>query len=70
MSNPNFATIEISLKECLLPSELSSLMSQAQSRNVQPGEVIVLALRDYLAKQAVHPDHERNAALVASVAAL
>lgn len=48
----NFATIEISLKECLLPSEVSGLIAQAEQRRVKPGEVIVLAVRDFLARQA------------------
>lgn len=48
----DFATIEISLKECLLPSELSGLMAQAEQRHVKPGEVIVLAVRDFLSRQA------------------
>ena len=47
----DFATIEISLKECLLPSELSGLIAQAEHRRVKPGEVIVLAVRDFLARQ-------------------
>jgi hypothetical protein len=47
----DFATIEISLKECLLPSELSGLIAQAEQRHVKPGEVIVLAVRDFLARQ-------------------
>jgi hypothetical protein len=49
--SPDFATIEISLKECLLPSELSGLIAQAEHRHVKPGEVIVLAVRDFLARQ-------------------
>lgn len=53
----DFATIEISLKECLLPSELSGLMAQAEQRHVKPGEVIVLAVRDFLARQP-HPQVE------------
>jgi hypothetical protein len=48
----DFATIEISLKECLLPSELSGLIAQAEQRHVKPGEVIVLAVRDFLSRQA------------------
>ncbi len=48
----DFATIEISLKECLLPSELSGLMAQAEQRHVKPGEVIVLAVRDFLSRQS------------------
>lgn len=61
----DFATIEISLKECLLPSELSGLMAQAEQRHVKPGEVIVLAVRDFLSRQAQPEGASDKAALVA-----
>lgn len=58
----DFATINIALQECLLPSELNGLLKQAEQRKVKPGEVIVLAVRDYLAKaNAAEPQPEAKA---------
>jgi hypothetical protein len=59
---PNVATVQIALQDVLLPSELSGLIQAADARRVQPGEVIVLAIRDYLAREnPVSPGYARAA---------
>lgn len=59
-NDPQFATIQISLNEVLLPSEVQRLLDRAQREGVSAGEVIVLAVREYLRSQS-NPSHNGTA---------
>lgn len=50
LMKPSTAYIPLTLSECLLPSELGGLVEEAARRNVDVGEVIVFALREFVAQ--------------------
>ena len=45
------AHIPVALNEVLLPSELEGLIAVSKAEKRKPGEIIVLAVRDFLARR-------------------
>jgi hypothetical protein len=48
-------TMHIALQECLLPSEVGGLVQVAAERKISPGDLIVLAVREFLRSAQANP---------------